>query len=255
LKKNLYQKMFEKFKSYIPVLIIIIIAVLFVFASSLYMKQTNGPSVEKISSDEAAKKVLAFVNEKLGGQATATLVSASLDKSGIYKIVFSVNGQEVPSYTTLDGRLLFWDVIDLTARENSVKPTAQTIGNFAVSKEEIYKEDGKPIIYLFASASCPHSRWEKPILEKVVEKFQGLISFHENIDSDADIEIFKKFNPDAGVPTLVLGGKYYRVGSGEQLGEEQEEKVLTALICKLTNEQPKEVCSLVKDLISQISNN
>jgi len=49
-----------------------------------------------------------------------------------------------------------------------------------------------------------------------------------------------------------MGCKYYRVGSGESSGIDEEAKALTAITCKLTNGQPGNVCSAVQDLIDQI---
>jgi len=68
------------------------------------------------------------------------------------------------------------------------------------------------------------------------------------MDSDEDTDVFNKYST-GGIPTLVLGCKYYRVGAGVQSGEEQETKDLTALICKLTGSQPADVCEEVHDLI------
>ena len=91
------------------------------------------------------------------------------------------------------------------------------------------------------SEGCPHCSWEHPIIEEVARKFDGYVSFHNNMNSDADMDIFQKFST-GGVPTLVLGCKYYRVGSGENSGQEQEAENITSLICELTNNQPEEIC-------------
>lgn len=121
-----------------------------------------------------------------------------------------------------------------------------TIGNFLVTKEEICKEDGKPIIYYFGASFCPHCKWEKPVVEKVMKKFGNFVSFHNNMDKqEADKEIWGKYsqvNEGGYIPFLVFGCKYARVGSGEDAGEVEEEKNLTALICKLTEEKPEKVC-------------
>ncbi|MCS7106333.1 MAG: thioredoxin family protein, partial [Candidatus Aenigmarchaeota archaeon] len=124
-------------------------------------------------------------------------------------------------------------------------------GDFLVSKDEVCKENGKPIVYFFGISRCPHCIWEHPIINNVTSKFEGYISYHENVDTDKDIDVFQKYST-GGVPTIVLGCKYYRVGSGRRIGEEQEAKVLTALICKLTGNKPNEVCSNVQDLINQV---
>lgn len=129
-----------------------------------------------------------------------------------------------------------------------------TIGNFLVTKDEICLEEEKPVIYFFGSASCPHCSWEHPIFERVVNKFGDLVSFHNNMDKPADSEIFEKYIDinQGGIPFLVFGCKYARVGSGEILGEAEEEKILTALICKLTEGEPGKVCEAVSDLVEQI---
>ena len=71
------------------------------------------------------------------------------------------------------------------------------------------------------------------------------------MDANADTDIFGKYST-GGIPTLVFGCKYYRVGSGEGEGEELESKNLTAIICKLTGNQPSSICNLFQDLINQI---
>lgn len=127
-----------------------------------------------------------------------------------------------------------------------------TIGSFYVSNETICTENGKPIIYFFGASTCPHCRWEKPVIGNVTAKFNDSIVYKELIDNfGSDQSVFTKFNPSGGVPTIVLGCKYYRIGSGESVGVENETKVLTALLCNLTNSASSE-CSAVSDLIEQI---
>lgn len=135
------------------------------------------------------------------------------------------------------------------------KVLGTTIGNFSLTEEEVCLEDGKPVVYFFGSERCPHCSWEHPIVEGVLASFEDQVSFHNNMDKpEADQEIWSKYSEinRGAIPFLVLGCRYARVGSGEQLGEEEEEKILTALICKLTGEQPEEVCAQVKELIEQI---
>jgi thiol-disulfide isomerase/thioredoxin len=129
-----------------------------------------------------------------------------------------------------------------------------TIGGFLVTKNEVCKENDKPLVYFFGSSTCPHCTWEKPVMQRVAPKFAGHISYHENFDSQEDkdvLEQFRDINPGY-VPFLVFGCKYVRVGSGETAGEAEEKKNLTALICKLTDGKPAEVCQKVADLTEQI---
>jgi thiol-disulfide isomerase/thioredoxin len=130
-----------------------------------------------------------------------------------------------------------------------------TIGNFLVTEDELCQEDGRPVVYFFGGSFCPHCQWEHPIVEGVAEKFENQISFHNNMDNqEADRDIWEKYSQinQGGVPFMVLGCRYARVGSGENAGEAVEEENLTALICKLTGGEPAEVCEEVSDLIEQI---
>lgn len=149
----------------------------------------------------------------------------------------------------------------------SLAPTAQptpdypkTVGDFLVTDKEIEKENGKPAVYFFGSSTCPHCVWEKPIAKKVFDQFKDQIVYHENFDSEADAEVFNRYadiNPGY-VPFLILGGKYARMGAGENLGSTEEEskkleeQALTAILCKLTEGKPTTVCAKVQESTAQI---
>lgn len=202
------------------------------------------PAVQSqaLSSQEAGERVMKYINENiLQGRATASLINVLEENGLLYKVTFDIQGNEIETYLTLDGKFFFPEGVNLTEVEKPAQETEQTIGNFSVSSDEVCKENEKPIIYFFGSQGCPHCVWEHPIVEEVAKKFEGYISFHNNMDSEADGEIFQKYST-GGIPTLVLGCKYYRVGSGEAAGKEQEIKDLTSLICELTNNQPADVC-------------
>ena len=130
-----------------------------------------------------------------------------------------VAGEEVPQYET-------------------------TVGDFLVLDDEICLEDGKPIVYYFGSTGCPHCTWEHPIIQEVAEQFGDAISFHDLMDKQEEFDVFEKYLNinGGGIPFIVLGCKYVRVGSGERAGEEAERAALTELICELTNNQPSQVC-------------
>lgn len=242
--------------------IAIVIAALLITGVIIY---TNYPGQEKpgqasegpeetsssaLSSQEAGEMVINYINDILKGRATASLVEA-VEENGLYKIKFSIGEEEIESYITLDGKLFFPEGIDLREVEVPAEETGFTIGNFSVSAGEICKEEGKPIIYFFGSEGCGYCKWEHPLMEEVAEKFEAEIAFHNNMDSEADRDVFEKYST-GGIPTLVFGCKYYRVGAGTNHGEEKEIEYLTALICKLTDAKPANVCVPLEDLINQI---
>lgn len=163
---------------------------------------------------------------------------------------------------------MFWTKIKYLEQEKAPQEMAQvtpspqpvqeelpaTIGNFLVTEDRLCQEGGKPVIYMFGSSGCPHCTWEHPIFEKVTAKFADLISVHDNMDTQDDMDVFQKYSQinRGGIPFLVLGCRYARVGSGENVGEVAEEENLTALICELTGGEPTEVCQEISDLIEQI---
>lgn len=146
-------------------------------------------------------------------------------------------------------------------------PSYQTIiGDFLLTDKEICLENGKPLVYFFGSASCPHCVWEKPVAQKVFNLFKNEIVYHENFDSQNDTDVFSKYqNINPGyVPFLILGCKYVRVGAGESLSQatdsaqrdteskKLEEEALTTILCKLTGGKPETVCNAVKDKVLQL---
>ncbi len=207
---------------------------------------------DQITAAQAGDAVMDLINNKLlkDDPQEASLLGTS-EGNGVYKINFQVAGQEIEWAMSKDGKLAFGQIINLEEVEEPVDEVSTTIGRFSVSSDEVCSEDGKPIIYFFGSERCPHCRWEHPITEQVMQRFEGYISFHNNMDNQEDMDVFSRYST-GGIPTTVLGCQYYRVGSGETLGAEENAKVLTALTCKLTNGQPGDVCSEVQDLIDQI---
>lgn len=227
----------------------IIVAVVILAIGGLFYYQNNkfagciAAQKANLSSQDASQKAIDYINNILEQRGMAASLANSIEESGIYKFHFKIDEQEYDSYITKDGKILFENGIDISAPQPEI-----TIGNFSDNKGEICFENGKPIIYFFGSKQCPHCLWEHPVVEKVLKNFEGIISFHNNMDSEQDMDVFSKYS-SGGIPTLVLGCKYFRSGSGEQAGEEDESKILTALICDLTGNQPQDVCASVKDML------
>jgi thiol-disulfide isomerase/thioredoxin len=113
-----------------------------------------------------------------------------------------------------------------------------TIGDF-MNIEAAVINNGRPRVYFFGTTWCPYCNWERPIFERVTDKFVDHI---ERIIVEIDIEqpeehmgVFNHYSTDGYIPLIILEGKYFRIGAGESLGEEGEEAILTAFLCKITN--------------------
>lgn len=149
--------------------------------------------------------------------------------------------------------------IPSVAAQPTEKPLPIAIGRFNITEEEVCTENGRPLVYFFGSNSCSYCKWEHPIIQKVAKKFGSVIIFRDNIDKldsleAKDNEVWTKNQSihHGGIPFIVLGCKYVGRGAGTSDGKATEEKNLTAIICKLTNNQPASVCASVKDLVDQI---
>ena len=237
--KNLSLSFKNMLRKILLIPIAIVVAGALIAGTIIYLNQGNVSGA--LSPEKAAEKAINYINQNMvAAGTTASLVNVT-EENGVYKIHLKVGENEYDTYVTKNGKVFFIEGIDLTKVQETAKEVSKASGNFSVSSDEVCKENEKPIVYFFGSQSCPHCTWEHPIVEEVAGKFAGYISFHNNMDSEADMEVFQKYST-GGIPTLVLGCQYYRVGSGETAGEEQEIKDLTGLICELTNNQPAEIC-------------
>ena len=249
-KKKISKLEIKKIAPIALVLVGVVIAGVSIFNRSKVVERCPG---EAISSAAAGDIAVKYINEVLlKGKSQVTLKGVS-EENCLYKVKIGLGSNEIDTYITRDGKT-FFPQAESVAEGLKNPPAAeagQTIGGFFIANESVCQENNEPLIYFFGSNSCPHCRWEHPLVEAVTKKFEGLISLHINMDSQVDQEVFEKYST-GGIPTLVFGCRYFRVGSGENSGEAEETKVLTALICKLTNNQPATVCEAVKDLVSQI---
>jgi len=232
-------------KIVIPIVILVcgVLIGIIISQQSFFTENLSFLNEDILSPEEAGQMALDYINQNIlqDSGLTASLIGEPVVKNGVYELKLKIEDSEFTSYLTEDGEFLFPDAIAL--KEESTQPEENDVipGNFLVSEDEVCLEDGKPIIYFFGSEGCGYCGWEHPIIQAVTSKFSNYISFHDNMNSNEDMDVFSKYST-GGVPTLVFGCKYYRVGAGTQSGEEQETKDLTALICKLTNNQPADVC-------------
>ena len=126
----------------------------------------NRPDVETLSSDEVSKKIIDFINQELlQGAATASLKDITKE-SGLYKMKIVVNEQEIDSYATLDGKLFFPDVFDLSEISSPEEGSP-------VSCEDINKLNN-PLLEVFVVSKCPFGIQAQRILNNVVKNTPSL---------------------------------------------------------------------------------
>jgi thiol-disulfide isomerase/thioredoxin len=121
---------------------------------------------------------------------------------------------------------------------DSVPETFETLGMSEggfVETDALITSNGKPVIFFFGTLQCSHCRWEKVPFIEVAKEFGDLISVHfYELDVATptldDTAVLNNLEVGGRIPVIVIAGKYYRVGSGENMGEEREKEILRYLI-------------------------
>jgi thiol-disulfide isomerase/thioredoxin len=97
---------------------------------------------------------------------------------------------------------------------------------------EVCKEDGKPIVYLFSTTTCPHCTWIKDTFGQWAKSnADKIVVYYWELDierAEVPVEhmaVYQKFNPNGTVPTFVFGCRYSRVGNGYEQEDDLEKEV------------------------------
>jgi len=142
--------------------------------------------------------------------------------------------------------------------ENPTGPA--TVGSYQAvdPKGPLETIDGKPVVRLFGITTCPHCNFLSDMFDNVAKEYvaKGKIAAHhwqfdtgdDTLTDEIELSVpssetavFKTFNPSQTVPTLVVGSKYYRVGTeyeGVSNGIELEEQELRAVIDEVVRQAP-----------------
>jgi protein-disulfide isomerase len=97
-----------------------------------------------ISEGDAGEKIVEFANSQTGGGVELVEVN---EKFGLYEVVVSYQGQDLPLYVTRDGETLIQGVLPLNPEEPETPEAPQT--------PDVPKSD-KPTAELFIMTHCPY---------------------------------------------------------------------------------------------------
>ncbi|NJP03992.1 hypothetical protein HC823_01895 [Candidatus Gracilibacteria bacterium] len=135
----------------------------------------SGCELPEGMSEEQAKQVASdFINGTLmQGQGAKAEVKSIEEAGEMYKLKVSVNGQEVDSYISADGKMFFPQVLDIETVKGAVKE--QAAGQEAAAAP--MEKSDKPVIELFVMSHCPFgTQIEKGIIP-VIEKLGDSVDF------------------------------------------------------------------------------
>ncbi|HIG92642.1 MAG: hypothetical protein QT02_C0006G0013 [archaeon GW2011_AR9] len=140
----------------------IISAVLSIFLLGSFLAgDFSALNTDSITGDAVADQTIEYLNKNiLQGQATA-IAKDIKESNGLYNLKLSINGREMDSYVTKDGKLLFPQAIDLT--------TAPQTTSASPASSDIFKSS-RPKVELFVMSHCPYgTQIEKGIIPVVKE--------------------------------------------------------------------------------------
>ena len=117
-----------------------------------------------------------------------------------------------------------------TRDTSSIAPSEIRTFQLLPGETSICTEDGKPIIRMFSTTTCPHCRWINDTFNGVMNEYMSagkIVAYHwdadlgnnqftperETVLPESEIAILRNANPEMSVPTYVFGCKYWRVGN------------------------------------------
>jgi hypothetical protein len=153
-----------------------------------------------------------------------------------------INGKQVFAiFVTI---MFFGPLIGLFFQTPTITGAAtfvETVGGFKDTNRTVVHENDSLVIWFFGTTTCTHCTWEKQVLSDVLNGFENITLKDYYLDSNYDqsrltaleVSMIQEYNPQGYVPLLVIGNKYFKVGSGETNGYENEKQYLTQLINSL----------------------
>jgi len=132
----------------------------------------GGISGSIVSEETAEENVINFLKSQ-GRDATISSIS---EENGFYKVLVSMDGQEIPAYVTRDGKYLTTGLIPLTELvmgNNAVNTNTNTNTNTNSPAANVQKSD-KPVVEAFIFSYCPYGlQFEKamfPVYDLLKDK-------------------------------------------------------------------------------------
>lgn len=118
--------------------------------------------------------------------------------------------------------------------EEVIGEETTTITTFKATGDELCTEEGKPLVILYSTTTCPHCVWMKDTFDSVVSEYDNIAAYHWELDKGDNIltefmestlpkehiNILKAYNPNGYVPAFVVGCKYFRIGNGYESSQD-----------------------------------
>lgn len=203
-------------------IIIVVLAVAVIALAYLYF---GGSSSGVLSADEATESALAFINDyMLDPDSEAELVGEVIEEKGLYKFTVNVEGQEVSSYITQDGTILFpQGGIDLEEAKAEMAGVGEEDNSPKTCDDINVEKQDEPLLEAFVVSYCPYGLQ----MQRVVN---GLIK--EAPEMQKNIKIRYMGDVEDGVVTAMHGEEEAQENLRQIcIREEQPDKFYPYLEC------------------------
>ena len=157
----------------------------------------NQETVQGLSAQEAADKAIAFINQTVEENVTASLLDVS-EEAGLYKVHLKIGGTEYNSYITKDGKFLFPNAFNL---EEQIEEVSEISQEEKVASEDFAKCLTGNGMKFYGSKNCGWCKQQK-------ESFGDSLQYVVYIECvDPETEQWSEECKEAGisaVPTWLL---------------------------------------------------
>jgi len=146
----------------------------------VYANSNQGFSIQNIfgiSAEQVGKTAVDYINSNQLSQTPASLVSVSKE-SGLIKIKIKIGTNEFDSYATKDGKFLFPQAFDMSAKQTSTPATADANATQtpAEAAAAIAKTDS-PMLEAFVVARCPYGLQMQRAMADAVKSVPALAQY------------------------------------------------------------------------------
>jgi len=155
---------------------LILIAGVF-FAIGFFISQNNilnKDKKENLTLEEAQSRVESFIAENLVQPGTELEVKETTEENGLYKVVVSVQGQDIESYITKDGKDFFPQAMDI----DEITSQSQTDVEGATTEAKDIPKGSKPVIETFVMSYCPYGTQVQKGMLPVLDLLKDKIDFN-----------------------------------------------------------------------------
>lgn len=150
----------------IKIIILSLVLLALVGGAVYFFVLQKAPAQSIAALKEKAEK---FINEKMLPAGSDAKIKDMVEENGLYKLVVTVQGQDLTAYISKDGKNFFPDAYNMDSGQTSSGPTP--------SPQNVVKTD-IPEVELFVMSYCPYGlQMEKGILP-VIELLGSKINFN-----------------------------------------------------------------------------